>query len=122
MRILTFNIGTLGSSHVYSYFSLNLLQYLNQRDYKVLHFSFHEMGIYDLPKVTETILLETNTKKIFYVGHSIGTTQYFIALSELPELNNQIYAGFLLSPIAYIGHANNILRQVVPLLGPFPLV
>ncbi|ODN01192.1 Lipase 3 [Orchesella cincta] len=80
-------------------------------------FSFHEMGIYDVPAVTDKILSETKTSKIFYIGHSMATTQYFVALSELPEMNDKIEAAFLLAPIAYIGHMNNGLRLVAPLLA-----
>ena len=33
-------------------------------------FSFYEMGYYDIPKLVETVKLETNVKKITYIGHS----------------------------------------------------
>ncbi|CAL8134264.1 unnamed protein product [Orchesella dallaii] len=79
------------------------------------------MGIYDVPAVTDKILSETKTKKIFYVGHSMGTTQYFISLSELPEMNDKIAAGFMLAPIAYMGHMNNAIRPGSPLVAPYPL-
>ncbi|ODM90624.1 Lipase 3 [Orchesella cincta] len=82
-------------------------------------FSFHEMAIYDLPAVIEKMLKETNTKKVFYVGHSMGTTQYFIGLSEIPELNDKIAAGFMFAPIAYVGHMSSVIRLIVPLLGPY---
>jgi len=52
--------------------------------------SFHEMGIYDVPAVTDKIISVTGANKIFYVGHSMGTTQYFIGLSEIPSLNNKV--------------------------------
>ncbi|CAL8134276.1 unnamed protein product [Orchesella dallaii] len=83
------------------------------------NFSFHEMGIYDVPAVTDKILLETKTKKIFYVGHSMGTTQYFIGLSELPEMNDKIEAGFMLAPTAYIGHMSSVIRLIALLLAPY---
>ncbi len=75
------------------------------------------MGIYDVPAVTDKIIKESKNKKIFYIGHSMGTTQYFVGLSEIPKLNDKILAGFLMAPIAYIGHANSGIRLLTPLLG-----
>ncbi len=72
------------------------------------------MAMFDVPKVTDTILKESKNKKIFYIGHSMGTTQYYIALSEIPKMNDKILAGFMLAPIAYLGHANSGLRLAAP--------
>jgi hypothetical protein len=41
-------------------------------------------------------LKETGEQDIFFVGYSMATTQYLILLSELPEFNSKIRAGFLL--------------------------
>ena len=38
-------------------------------------FSFHELGIYDLPAKIDCILNATNHTKLIYVGHSQGTTE-----------------------------------------------
>ncbi|CAL8134258.1 unnamed protein product [Orchesella dallaii] len=97
-------------------------RYTANRDTGYWNFSFHEMGIYDVPAVTNKILSETNSRKIFYIGHSMGTTQYFIALSELPEMNDKIAAGFLLAPTAYMGHVKreSPLRLLAPLLANHP--
>ncbi len=80
------------------------------------------MAMYDVPKVTDTILTESNNKKIFYIGHSMGTTQYFIALSEIPNMNDKILAGFMLAPIAYLGHANSGIRLATPAVSKDALV
>jgi pimeloyl-ACP methyl ester carboxylesterase len=63
----------------------------------------------------EKILNVTGNQKMFYAGHSMGTTQYFIAMSQRPELNSQIETAFLLAPIAYMFHATNIVRLLSPL-------
>jgi len=80
------------------------------------------MGIYDVPAVTDKMISVTKTKKIFYIGHSMGTTQYFIGLSEIPSMNDKIEAGFMLAPIAYMGHLNSAIRLLTPLLAPYALV
>lgn len=36
-------------------------------------FSFHELGLFDLPAMIDRVLMITNSKKLFYVGHSQGT-------------------------------------------------
>ena len=37
-------------------------------------FSFYEMGKYDLPAMIDYILMQTSTKKLSYIAHSLGTT------------------------------------------------
>lgn len=78
------------------------------------------MGIYDVPAVTDKIIKESKNKKIFYIGHSMGTTQYFVSLSEIPKMSDKISAGFLLAPIAFLGHANSGIRLATPILATDP--
>ncbi|ODM93618.1 Lipase 3 [Orchesella cincta] len=101
-------------------YSMGHKNYDANKDIAYWSFSFHEMGIYDVPAGVDKILNETGTKKVFYIGHSMGTTQYFIALSEVPGLNDKIEAGFMLAPIAYMGHLNSAIRLLVPLLATDP--
>ena len=44
-------------------------------------FSFDKMGRYDLTRSIDFILEQTTAKKLTYIGHSIGNTQMFYALS-----------------------------------------
>lgn len=59
------------------------------------------MGIYDLPVMIDHILNTTGYKKLFYAGHSQGSTAFFVMASELPEYNDKINAMFSLAPVAY---------------------
>lgn len=43
-------------------------------------FSFPELGMFDLPAMVETVVEETNGRKVRYIGTSLGTTQMFYAL------------------------------------------
>ena len=45
-------------------------------------FSFPELGTYDLPAMVETVVEETNGRKVRYIGTSLGTTQMFYALQS----------------------------------------
>lgn len=42
---------------------------------KYWDFSFHELGVYDLPAMIDYVLKTTNHTKFIYVGHSQGTSQ-----------------------------------------------
>lgn len=47
------------------------------------------------------VLMITKREKIFYIGHSQGTTSFFVMASEHPEYNDKINAMFALAPVAY---------------------
>ncbi|XP_069680601.1 lipase 3-like [Periplaneta americana] len=78
-------------------------------------FSWHEGGVYDLPAVIDHILETTGQQKVFYVGHSMGTTMFYVMAAERPEYNDKIAAMVSLAPVAYMSHLDNIL---VKLLAP----
>lgn len=82
---------------------------------KFWDFSWHEMGIYDLPTMIDYVLEKTQEKKVFYVGHSQGTTGFFVMCSEKPEYNDKIYAQFSLAPIAYMNHMTSPLMKIIAL-------
>ncbi|CAL8080476.1 unnamed protein product [Orchesella dallaii] len=86
-------------------------------DVKYWDFSWHELGMYDIPAVMAKIEEVSGNEKMFYVGYSMGTTSYFVAMSERPALNDKLIAAFMLSPCAFDGHATNPIRLISPLLG-----
>ena len=49
----------------------------------------HEMGTYtyDLPAVVECVLGHTDQKDLYYIGHSMGVTMFFVMTSSLPQYN-----------------------------------
>jgi len=61
-------------------------------------FSWHEIGYYDLPRMIDYALKQTNTPRTFFVGHSQGTTSLMVMLSCRPEYNDKIIQGHLLAP------------------------
>ncbi|XP_011692768.1 PREDICTED: lipase 3-like isoform X2 [Wasmannia auropunctata] len=63
-------------------------------------FSYHEMGTRDLPAMIDYVLNYTKQKTLRYIGHSMGTTMFFILLSMKPEYNAKIELGICLAPIA----------------------
>lgn len=73
-------------------------------------FSWFEMGIYDHAAVIDYILKETGNEKLFFVGHSQGTTSLMVLLSERPEFNEKIHAASLMAPSGYMSNVNWALR------------
>ncbi|XP_053244642.1 putative lysosomal acid lipase/cholesteryl ester hydrolase [Podarcis raffonei] len=61
-------------------------------------FSQDEMAKYDLPAFINFILNKTGQEKLFYIGHSQGTTIAFIAFSIMPQLAQKIKMVFGLAP------------------------
>ncbi len=52
------------------------------------------------------MLEATGASDLFFVGFSMGSTQYFAFLSELPEYNDKIRAGFTMAPAVYAGQTD----------------
>ena len=77
---------------------------LSTSDAKFWDFSWHEMGVFDLPATIDYILGITGHSKIFYIGHSQGTTCLFVLLSEKPEYNDKIIKVAAYAPIAFASH------------------
>lgn len=65
-------------------------------------FSWHEIGVYDLPAMIDYTLNATNQEKIFYVAHSQGTTALTVLLCMLPEYNDKIIQAHLMAPAVFM--------------------
>lgn len=76
-------------------------------------FSWHEMGVIDLPTMIDYVLEQTGQENLFYIGHSQGTTTFYVMASQLPEYNAKIRAMFSLAPIAYMSHMTSPLMQIL---------
>ncbi|XP_033217072.1 lipase 3-like isoform X2 [Belonocnema kinseyi] len=77
---------------------------LSTSDIKFWDFSWHEMGVFDLPATIDYILKITGKEKIFYTGHSQGCTSLLVLLSEKPEYNDKIIKAAAYAPIAFTSH------------------
>ncbi|XP_054274892.1 lysosomal acid lipase/cholesteryl ester hydrolase-like isoform X2 [Macrosteles quadrilineatus] len=64
-------------------------------------YSFHEMGVYDLPALIDKVLAETNQTQLFYIGHSMGTSVFYVMCSVKPEYNEKVKMAVHLAPIAF---------------------
>ncbi|XP_066477506.1 lipase member M-like [Tiliqua scincoides] len=73
-------------------------RYLTVDQVEFWNFSFHEMGIYDLPAMINFILQKTGQEKIYYGGHAQGSTIAFVAFSTLPRLAEKVKIFFSMGP------------------------
>ncbi|CAH0547946.1 unnamed protein product [Brassicogethes aeneus] len=78
-------------------------------------FSWHEIGVFDLPAKLDYIMSETNQTEIFYIGHSQGTTSFFVMASERPDYNKNIKLMIALAPVAFMTNAPNPAIQAIAL-------
>jgi lysosomal acid lipase/cholesteryl ester hydrolase len=65
------------------------------------------MGTYDIPAEIDYILQSTGHSKLYYIGHSMGTTMFFVMTSQRPEYNQKIHAMIALAPVAVFTRTKN---------------
>ncbi|XP_013172126.1 PREDICTED: lipase 3-like [Papilio xuthus] len=76
-------------------------------------FSWDEIGNIDLPTMINYALNHTGQKKLHYVGHSQGTTAFFVMGSLKPEFNNKILSMHAFGPVAYMAHNRSPLLNAI---------
>lgn len=89
--------------------------HLKPSEAKFWDFSWHEIGTFDLPAMIDCVLDETTAKSLKYIGHSQGTTTFFVMTSERPEYNEKVSLMVALSPVAFM---SNVRSPVVRLMAP----
>ena len=72
------------------------------------------MGEYDLPAMINKALDTTRQEKLFYIGHSMGTTGAMVMSNMRPEMNDKIELASFLAPVAYMQHAKSPLHYLAP--------
>jgi len=77
-------------------------------------FSWDQNGMFDIPAMIDYILNKTGHQKLHYVGHSMGTTGFFVAMDHRPEYQDKVIMANLLSPIAYTENMLSPLSWLAP--------
>lgn len=75
-------------------------------------FTWEEIGVYDLPSMIDYALNVSGKVSLYYIGHSQGTTTFYVMGSMKPEYNNKVKLMFSLSPVAWLGHSSSILVKI----------
>jgi len=73
-----------------------------------------EHGTIDMPAIIDYILEKTKHRQVWYSGHSMGTTMFFVMASMRPEYNKKIRHMFALAPVAYMSHGESPIRPLAP--------
>ncbi|XP_070326702.1 lipase member N isoform X2 [Odocoileus virginianus] len=84
---------------------------LSVNEEKFWAFSFHEMAKYDLPGIIDFIVNKTGQQKLYFVGHSLGTTIGFVSFATMPELAQRIKMNFALGPVVSFKYPTGIFTR-----------
>jgi predicted alpha/beta hydrolase len=80
--------------------------------YMFCFYSWHEMGVYDLPAMIDHVLAVSKKPSLYYMGHSMGSTMFFVLTSSLPHYNSKIRVMFGFAPAAFNSHMKNDLFRI----------
>lgn len=76
------------------------------------------MGTKDLPAALYYVSNVTQRYgEIIYVGHSMGTTMFFVFSSLLPQATKNVKLMIALAPVAYMTHVHSPLKYFAPFSG-----
>lgn len=76
------------------------------------------MGVYDLPAEIFHVT-RVSGQKVIYVGHSMGSTMFYVMAIEKPEVASEIKAAFCLSPVAFVNDIKSPMKMFAPLSYEF---
>lgn len=75
------------------------------------------MGYYDLPAAIDYILQETDKSQLLYLGHSMGTTMYFVLGATRPEYMEKVQAAIMMAPVVFPWHIRSPLANFLTSLN-----
>jgi len=90
---------------------------MDPSDLKFWDFSFDQIGEFDLPAMIDKVIETTGVEKIYYGGHSMGTTSFMVMANRKTEYQEKIILANFLAPIAFVDHMTSPLRYIAPFAG-----
>ena len=96
----------------------------DSESFEFWQFSFHDMGIYDIPAVINYInSINKSGEKIIYVGHSQGTSMMFSGLTQKFDFYRKNIKLFVaLAPVARIANIGSTLLSILAKISIHKLV
>ena len=85
-------------------------------------YSFDQIGEYDLPAMIDKVLESTGADKIYYGGHSMGTTSFMVMANRKSEYQEKIILANFLAPIAFVDHMTSPLKYIAPFAGSIDVI
>jgi predicted alpha/beta hydrolase len=95
-------------------YSMDTVKPMNSKDY--WQFSYQQMGRYDVPANIDYVLTKTGQKTLSYAGHSQGTSQMFVALSDdktKEYVNSKVKVFLALAPIVYLANQDSLFLNIL---------
>jgi lysosomal acid lipase/cholesteryl ester hydrolase len=83
-------------------------------DNEFWQFAWDEMAKYDLPSMLNYVIEITGKEKIYFVGHSLGTSTFMAMNSMDQSWADKIELAVLLAPVAYVDHMQSPLKYIAP--------
>ncbi|XP_055678049.1 lipase 3-like [Lutzomyia longipalpis] len=80
---------------------------------KFWKFSWHEIGFYDIPAFINFILDYTKQPNLHYIGHSQGSTVFFVMTSLLPHFNDKVKSMQALAPAVFMSNVKSPLIRIL---------
>lgn len=77
------------------------------------------MGYYDLPAVIDHIVNVTGHQQVYYVGHSMGTTMFYVLCATRPQYNAKVRYMAAMAPVAYMSHTTSPIRYLASFAHSF---
>lgn len=85
----------------------------------IAYYSWNEIGTRDLPAMIDHVVEITGRNEMFYLGHSQGTTAFFVMAAERPEYQKKIEKMFAMAPIAFCGRMKSPFLQLLSQFADF---
>jgi len=81
-------------------------------------FSWDQMGQLDLPAMLFHVTRHTGQHKLVYVGHSMGTTAFWVMMNRYPEMNSMVQLMVGMAPVAAAANMYSPVKYIAPVAGP----
>ncbi|XP_072931538.1 lipase 3-like [Epargyreus clarus] len=89
---------------------------ISSSDSEYCNNSWDEIGRLDLPAMIDYVLETTGQDNLTYIGHSQGTTAFFVMCSELLDYDKKINFMVALSAVAWMKH---VISPLIRIASPF---
>ncbi|XP_018397034.1 PREDICTED: lipase 3-like isoform X2 [Cyphomyrmex costatus] len=95
---------------------------LSPSDSRFWNFSFHELGIYDLPAMISYITNMTLHPLHTYIGHSMGATASYVMAAERPDIARIVRTIISLAPAVFVKHIKSPIRFLAPYVNNLKII
>ena len=77
-------------------------------------FSWDQMGKFDIPAMIDKALDVSGQDKLYYIGHSMGTTGFMVMANDRPEYQDKVILANFLAPVAFVDHMKSPIKYIAP--------